>query len=364
MSKHLVIAAGGTGGHLFPAQALAETMLKRDWRVSLATDDRGLRYATAFPDAVARIELRSASPARGGLTAKLAVPTAVARGVGQAWSRFRADRPSVVAGFGGYPSLPAMAAAVALRLPRLIHEQNGVLGRVNQLLCKRVHKVACSVWPTELPAGVDAVHTGNPVRGAVRAMAGTPYVPPSAEGPIHLLVIGGSQGARVLSEAVPVAVAHLEKPLRRRLVVSHQARAEDRDMVAEAYRLAGVEATVETFFEDVPERLAAAQLVVSRAGASSVADITAIGRPSILVPLAIAVRDEQTANARGLVAAGGAILATEDEFDPERISELLHYVLDFPDRAAEMAEAARAAGKPDATDALAALVETLGEERR
>lgn len=361
MSKHLVIAAGGTGGHLFPAQALAETMLERGWRVSLATDVRGLRYATAFPEEVARIELRSASPSRGGITAKLAVPTAVMRGIAQAWSTFRSDCPSVVAGFGGYPSLPAMAAAVALRLPRLIHEQNGVLGRVNQILASRVHKVACSVWPTELPAGVDAVHTGNPVRYAVRAEVGRSYKPPTADGPIALLVIGGSQGARILSQTIPVALAHLPIDMRRRLRVSHQARAEDLEMVTEAYRLARIEAEAAPFFDDVPERLAAAHLVISRAGASSVADITAIGRPSILVPLAIAVRDEQTANARGLVAAGGAILATEDELEPERISELLHYVLDFPDRAAEMAEAARAAGKPDAAETLAALVEELAD---
>lgn len=358
----LVIAAGGTGGHMFPAQSLAEEMLRRGWRVRLSTDDRGARYAGGFPPAVERQVVSAGTFARGGLT-KLAAPFQILAGVATAVRRMRRERPACVAGFGGYPALPAMAAAWMLGRPRLIHESNGVLGKVNELFARRVDRVACGVWPTDLPAGTAAEHTGNPVRAAVAAVAGAPYRAPGDGQRLDVLVIGGSQGARILSQQVPAALARLPADLRERLRVSHQARAEDRAAVVNAYSESGIEAVVQPFFDDVPERLVDAQLVISRSGASSVADIAAIGRPAILIPLAIAKRDEQSANARGLAAAGGAVVVPEREITPERLSAEVSAILDDPARAAGMAAAALTQGRPDAASRLADLVEELAARR-
>ena len=354
----LLIAAGGTGGHMFPAQALAEAMIAKGWRVKLSTDARGARYAGGFPKAVEIVELSSATFARGGLLAKLAVPFRIAGGVTAAlWSSLR-DKPDVVVGFGGYPSIPALTAAWVLRRPRMIHEQNGVLGRVNTLFAKHVDKVACGTWPTALPAGVEAVYTGNPVRAAVLERAGAGYIAPG-DYPMQLLVIGGSQGARILSQAVPMAVAALPEGLRRHLRVAHQARAEDLPAVVQAYADAGVRAEVEPFFTDIPRRLSEAQLVISRSGASSVADIAVIGRPSILIPFAAATGDHQTANARGLCEAGAAIMLREDQLDAAALWTQIAAVLDNPQAAEQMARKAQAQGRPDATMRLVALVEAL-----
>ncbi len=345
----LVIAAGGTGGHMFPAQSLAEAMLAEGWRVKLSTDVRGNRYSGGFPDAVTREVVSSATLARGGLFAKAIAPFKVLAGIFAARRAMKADPPTVVVGFGGYPAVPAMGAAYALKLPRMIHEQNGVLGRVNGLFAARVETVACSVWPTELPSDANAVHTGNPVRGVIRERAGAAYQ--SMEGALRVLVIGGSQGASILSQEVPKALAALPKDLRARLKISHQARDADFDAVVEFYREQGIKADVQPFFEDVPVRLEAAHLVISRSGASSVADIAAVGRPSILVPLAAAIRDEQTANARGLVEAGAAVLIREDEL-ASKLTDAAASILGDPERAAAMADAAKGQGRPDAADRL------------
>ncbi len=356
----LIIAAGGTGGHMFPAQALAEEMLAKGWRVKLSTDDRGARYSGGFPEAVAREVVRSATTSRGGVLAKFLVIPKIASGVFGAWRMMRKDRPSVVVGFGGYPAIPAMSAAWLLRLPRMIHEQNGVLGRVNNVFVKRVDLIACSVWPTELPDGVEAIHTGNPVRNVVLAKAGAAYKPPG-DFKMQLLVIGGSQGASILSKTVPAALKLLPAALQKRLNVAHQARDADHDLAVKEYAALGIEATVKGFFDDVPTRMENAQLVISRAGASSIADITVIGRPSILVPLAIAVRDEQTANARGLLDVGGAIVIQEQDFSAENLAARVGEILSDPDKATEMAAAALSLGRPGATQKLAAMVETLNK---
>jgi UDP-N-acetylglucosamine--N-acetylmuramyl-(pentapeptide) pyrophosphoryl-undecaprenol N-acetylglucosamine transferase len=355
----LLIAAGGTGGHMFPAQALAEAMIARGWRVKLSTDARGARYAGGFPQAVEIVQLSSATFARGGIVAKLAVPFKILGGVVAAlWSSLR-DRPDVVVGFGGYPSIPALTAAWILRRPRMIHEQNGVMGRVNTIFARRVDRVACGTWPTALPEGVAGVHTGNPVRGAVLDRAGAGYIAPG-DYPMEVLVIGGSQGARILSDVVPAAMAALPDGLRQHLRVAHQARAEDLAAVIEAYANAGIRAEVEPFFTDIPRRLSEAQLVISRSGASSVADISVIGRPAILVPFAAATGDHQTANARGLVDAGAAILIPENRLDVGTLSAQMAAVLQDPVAAAQMARNAQGQGLPDATERLVALVEELG----
>jgi UDP-N-acetylglucosamine--N-acetylmuramyl-(pentapeptide) pyrophosphoryl-undecaprenol N-acetylglucosamine transferase len=358
----LVIAAGGTGGHMFPAQALAETMLARGWRVKLSTDARGARYTGGFPPGVEIEVISSATFARGGLIARALVPLRVAGGVIKSVWRMMLDRPSVIVGFGGYPAIPAMAAATILRKPRMIHEQNGVLGRVNQIFARRVDLVACGTWPTTLPEGVEGHHTGNPVRAAIHDRAGAGYIPPG-DYPMSILVMGGSQGARILSDVVPPALAALPSDLLRHVRVSHQAREEDIERVAAFYAENGIDADVEPFFHDVPKRMSEAQLVIARAGASTVADLTVIGRPSILVPLAAAIRDEQTANARGLVQADAAILMPESHFHVETLAEHVTSILSNPQAAEHMARAALSVGKPDAAEDLAGMVEYLATKK-
>lgn len=358
----LLIAAGGTGGHMFPAQALAEAMVRRGWRVKLSTDARGARYAGAFPAQVPVEQVASATFARGGVLAKLAVPFRLAGGMVSAIARNLFDRPAVVVGFGGYPTIPALASALALGVPRAIHEQNGVMGKVNRVFARRVHAFACGTWPTDLPPGVQGTPTGNPVRAAVVERAGAPYIPPG-DYPMSVLVIGGSQGARILSDLVPAAFAALPESLRRHLRVAHQARPEDADRVTEAYERAGIEAEVAPFFADVPRRLAECQLVISRSGASSVADISVIGRPAILIPYAAATGDHQTANARGLTEAGAAILIPETAASVATLSSQIALVLDNPEGAVQMARAALAEGIPDATARLVTIVEKLAGPR-
>ncbi len=358
MAPLLLIAAGGTGGHMFPAQALAEAMVAKGWRVKLSTDARGARYAGGFPAVVQVVEMTSATFARGGVLAKLAVPFRIAGGVaGALWSMVR-DQPAVVVGFGGYPSIPALVAAWVLRRPRMIHEQNGVLGRVNAVFARRVDMVACGTWPTALPVGVVGTHTGNPVRQAVLDRAEAGYIAPG-DYPMDLLVIGGSQGARILSDVVPAAVASLPEAVRGRLRVAQQAREEDLARVVAAYGAAGIAAEVAPFFADIPRRLSEAQLVISRAGASSVADISVIGRPSILIPYAAATGDHQTANARGLVDAGAAILIPESLLDAGSLAAQMASVLSHPEAAAAMSRKAKGQGLPDATQRLVSLVESL-----
>ena len=357
----LIIAAGGTGGHMFPAQALAEAMLEKGWRVKLSTDARGARYTGGFPDAVEVSVVGSATFARGGIAQKLTVPFRILAGVGAAkWRMFR-DRPTVVVGFGGYPAIPAMSAAWALRIPRMIHEQNGVLGRVNQLFAKRVDQIACGTWPTELPGSVEGIHTGNPVRAAILEHAGAPYIPPG-DYPMSILVMGGSQGARVMSDMVPPAIAALPQELRRNIRVSHQARPEDLERVQKYYDSELIQADVQTFFDDVPRRMVDAQLVISRSGASTVADVSVIGRPAIWVPYAGAIRNEQTANARGLVDADAAVLIPESKLDPATLSEQMMVILTTPDVGKRMSQNALTQGNPHAAETLADLVSQLAGE--
>ena len=356
----LIIAAGGTGGHMFPAQALAEAMLRKGWRVKLSTDARGARYTGGFPHVVQIEQVASATFARGGLSAKIATPFLITGGTLAAVWKMLLDRPAMVVGFGGYPSIPALAGATILRCQRMIHEQNGVLGRVNQIFAARVHGVACGTWPITLPEGARGHHTGNPVRAAVIKREGAPYIPPG-DYPMNVLVMGGSQGARILSDVVPQAIAQLPASILDKLRVAHQARDEDLDRVTEFYAKHGIDADVKPFFQDIARRMSEAQLVISRAGASSVADIAVIGRPAIFVPFAASIRDEQTSNARGLVAADAAILIPESRLAPDTLAEQIEAVLSNPEAAVKMAHAALAMGRPDATDRLVELVEELAD---
>lgn len=357
----LLIAAGGTGGHMFPAQALAEEMLHRGWRVKLSTDPRGARYTGGFPHSVQVEVVESGTFSGRGAIAKLKVPFQIVLGTFSAWRKMRKDPPAVVAGFGGYPALPAMIAASLSKRPRMIHEQNGVLGRVNKAFAKHVNRVACGTWPTELPEGIEAFHTGNPVRGAVREKCGASYIPPG-DWPMNLLVMGGSQGARILSNVVPAAVALLPGNIKLQLRVTQQARPEDAGDVIARYEELGIDHEVSDFFRDIPRRLSEAQLVISRAGASSVADIAAVGRPSILIPLAIATDDHQTANARALASSGAAIVVQETQLNAETLADLIKTVLADGEGAQHMALAAAAQGKPDAAVLLADMVEDLAKQ--
>lgn len=346
---------------MFPAQALAEEMLARGWRVTLATDARGARYAGGFPDAVERQATPAATFAQGSAWTRATAPLAIAAGALATIRAMRRDRPAVVAGFGGYPALPAMIAAKALGLPCLIHEQNGVLGRVNRAFAARVDVVACGTWPTPVPAGARAVHVGNPVRSAVLAEAGAPYPVPGA-GPVGLLVIGGSQGAGLFGRVVPAALALLSGDLRARIRLAQQVRPEDMDRVTATYGEMAIAAELRGFFDDVPARLASASLVVSRAGASSIADITVVGRPAVLIPYAAAMDDHQAANAAGLVSAGGALMIREAQLTAEGLAGHIAAILGDPEGAQAMAAASLAQGRPAATTDLATLVEELAEK--
>jgi len=354
-NRTVVLAAGGTGGHLFPAEALARVLTERGWRVILATDTRGDQYAADFP-AAERLALEAA-------TFKLSNPIGMVRG----WLRIRAGvkrarrayvrlRPSVVVGFGGYPSLPALLAAKQARIPRLIHEQNAVLGRVNRYLSKRVDKVACA-FPIlrRAPGKLKPMVVGNPVRPEIRALYDQPYVLPG--GVFTLLVTGGSQGAKLLSETVPAAVAMLPEALRLSLRVEQQTRMDSLDFARRTYTKAGVEAEVAPFFRNMAKRLSSAHLVIGRAGASTVSELAVAGRPSILVPLAIAADDHQTYNAELLAEASAAVILTEKKFTPQKLAEVLEGLLTTPHVLDKMAEGAHAAGRPDAAERLADLVE-------
>ena len=349
-----VVAAGGTGGHLFPAEALARALADRGWRIVLATDARGAQYAADFP-AEERLALEAATFKAGDPVGMARGLARIAAGVMQARSAFARLNPAVVVGFGGYPSLPALLAAG--RTPTLIHEQNAVLGRVNRFLAPRVRAVACA-FPTLEKASPKvkgrAVVVGNPVRPEIAAMADEPYAAPTGE--LRLLVTGGSQGARLLSDMVPAAVALLPEDLRLRLRVEQQTRAESIDAARRTYAEAAVEAEVAPFFRDMAGRLSRAHLVVGRAGASTVCELAVAGRPSVLAPLAIAADDHQRFNARLLADAGAAEVLAERDLTAERLSDILRTLLADRPGLARRAAAARSVATPDAAARLADLV--------
>ncbi|MBC7668608.1 MAG: undecaprenyldiphospho-muramoylpentapeptide beta-N-acetylglucosaminyltransferase [Gemmatimonadaceae bacterium] len=357
MSKLVVVAAGGTGGHLFPAQALAETLKGRGWRVVLATDERGALYADKFP-AEERLALSAATAKAGDPIGMIKAGFAVTQGVLQAKAAFKRLNPAVVVGFGGYPALPALLAAVTEGRPTVIHEQNAVLGRVNRFLASRATEVACA-FPTlekAKPRVKARAHVvGNPVRPEIRALYEVPYLPPEVQ--LRLLVTGGSQGARLLSELVPEAIAKLPEEMRGRLKVQQQSRPESMESARRIYANAMVDCEVAPFFRDMAGRLRQAHLVIGRAGASTCCELAVAGRPSILVPLKIAADDHQRFNAQLLEAAGGAAVCLEDELTVDAMAGALNALLKDPARLGRMAVGARSVATPDAAEKLADLVE-------
>jgi UDP-N-acetylglucosamine--N-acetylmuramyl-(pentapeptide) pyrophosphoryl-undecaprenol N-acetylglucosamine transferase len=356
-SKVAVLAAGGTGGHLFPAQALAEALIARGWRIVLATDDRGAGHSDRFP-AERQIVLSAATAKPGDPIGMVRAGLAIAQGVLQARAAFRLIDPAIVVGFGGYPSLPALIAAITQGRRTVIHEQNAVSGRANRLLAPYVTTVACA-FPTlkKASAAVQAraIVVGNPVRPEIRALADKPYEPPTDE--IRLLVTGGSQGARLISELVPAAVRKLPEALRAKLKVQQQTRAESMEGARKTYADALVQAEIAPFFRDLAGRLGQAHLVIGRAGAGTVCEIAVAGRPSILIPLKIALDDDQGQNARLLADAGAAEIAREDGLTQPIMTAALKTLLSNPARLTKMAAAARSVARPDAADRLADVVE-------
>jgi UDP-N-acetylglucosamine--N-acetylmuramyl-(pentapeptide) pyrophosphoryl-undecaprenol N-acetylglucosamine transferase len=353
----IVVAAGGTGGHLFPAEALSAALAQRGVTVDLATDERATRYGATFPARATHI-IPSATFRRSDPLTFFTAPLSIIRGALRASSLLGQLKPAAVIGFGGYPTVPPLMAACRLRIPTLIHEQNGVLGRANRLLAPFVQAIATS-FPNVLDSrpklAAKATRTGNPVRPAVVAAAKIPYTASTA-GPFQLVVFGGSQGARVMAEVVPAAIELIPIALRTQLVIIQQVRTEDTARVKEIYARLGVTAEVETFFANLPARIAAAHLVVGRSGASTVAELAAIGRPGILVPLPHALDQDQAANAAVLEKAGGAVRIDQSAFTPKWLAAEIAMFASEPRRLAAMAEAARLTGVIDAADKLADLV--------
>jgi UDP-N-acetylglucosamine--N-acetylmuramyl-(pentapeptide) pyrophosphoryl-undecaprenol N-acetylglucosamine transferase len=364
MLRPVAIAAGGTGGHLFPAEALAAALAARGQRVALFTDARtAARLGPGFAAAETHVIPAEGLAGRGLARAPRAV-AALARGTVAARNVLGRVGAAAVVGFGGYPSVPPVVAARTLPRPRrpaiLLHEQNAVLGRANRFLAPFADLVALSFAATAaVPSGVPKRLTGNPVRPAIAALAGCGYAPPRPAGPIRLLVLGGSLGARVFAEVVPAALAALPGSIRARLSLAMQARAEDAGRVEASLAGAGIAATVSPFFADVAERLAAAHLVIARAGASTVAELACAGRPAILVPLPGAIDDHQAANARALAEAGGARVMPQAALTAEALAEAVATLAAEPGRLAAMAEAAGRVGAADAAERLADAVLSL-----
>lgn len=356
-----ILAAGGTGGHMFPARALAEALLERSWRVALVTDKRGGGFGESLPEVETR-QVRAGAVAGGGFFGKVKGIINLLLGTTQAISFMTQRRPDVVVGFGGYASIPALMAAAQLRRPILLHEQNAVAGRANRLMAGKASLIATAYDKVKGLSEKEAAKTrfiGNPVRPAIQAIGAQPYEAPGESGPIRLLVVGGSQGARVFNEIVPAALALLPAELRERLELSQQVPGEGREEIAAHYQGIGVSATLETFFEDIPERLAAAHLVIGRAGASTIAELSAAGRPAILVPFPSAADDHQTANAQAFSHQGGGWVMPQSGLSPEKLAQRLGELFTRPSVLSQAAAAALALGRPDAATRLAEVVETV-----
>ena len=354
MSHRIALAAGGTGGHLFPAVALARELLARGHGVTVLTDPRGAKF-----DAGVQVRSVPATRLAGGLFAKLAGALQMLRGVAAAAWYLKRDRVDLLVGFGGYPSVAPVLAAKLVGVPVILHEQNAVLGRANARLAKYAKLVATS-FPEVAGLGGKAQRlTGNPVRWEAAAARSQPYVASADDAPFGLLVFGGSQGASVFSDVVPAACALLPESLRARLRVTQQARPADVAATEAAYQALGVTAEVAPFFQDLPARMAVSHLVVARAGASTIAEVLAIGRPAVLVPYPHAMDDHQTANAQAVDEAGGAWLMPQPAFTPEALARRLETLLTLPECTEKVAVNAHALGRPDAAAHLADVAESV-----
>lgn len=354
--RPILLAAGGTGGHLFPAEALAEVLIQRGHRVALVTDKRvaGSDWASRFPGDVHMLTAGTVTGA--SLMAKVQGGFRLLMGLKQAWSLLGEINPRAVIGFGGYPTVPPVMAATFRKIPTIIHEANAVMGRANRFLAPRVTSIATG-FPLSEPEFADkTVFTGNPVRRPVLLAASKDYDRPQPGGQLRLLVFGGSQGARVMSDVVPGALQHVPEALRARLHITQQARDEDINRVSKMYAALGIAHEVQSFYDDLPHRIAAAHLVIARAGAMTVSELAVIGRPGILVPLPGALDHDQAENAAIIAEAGGAIPIAQEVFTPVSLAELLERLANQPERLERMAHDAKKVGISDASARLASHV--------
>jgi UDP-N-acetylglucosamine--N-acetylmuramyl-(pentapeptide) pyrophosphoryl-undecaprenol N-acetylglucosamine transferase len=360
MSKGIVmLAAGGTGGHLFPAEALAHQLKERGYAVHLVTDSRAERFAGKFPADEIHIVASATIGSKNPISVARALIT-LWQGTRAAKALMRRIKPVAVVGFGGYPTVPPLMAASALGLPTVIHEQNAVMGRANKMLASRVKAIAGGFLPETGGAfAAKTVTTGNPVRPAVLKAAAQPYVPSAGSNPFRLVVFGGSQGAQFFSSAVPTAVTLLAPELQTRLVVTQQARPEDADGVKACYAKLGVAAEVSPFFTDMAARIGAAHFVICRSGASTVSEVSVIGRPALFVPYPFALDHDQAANAALLVEKGGAKVVPQSKLSAEKLADILKKAMEEPQTLLATAHAAKEAGIPNAANLLADLVEAI-----
>ena len=358
VKRPAVLTAGGTGGHMFPALALAEELARRGRRVVVFTDDRGKNYAEKIAG-IESIVVPSASPARGGPLGRVGFLATLARGAFVASRLLRRLRAEIVIGFGGYASFPAGFMAGRYRLPLVLHEQNGYLGLANRKLARKAQAIGIAFPKVAgMPATTaEIAQVGNPVRPAFLDIREQPYAASNANEPLRLLIMGGSQGARIFSEVIPAAIGKLDRELRSRLDITQQCRPEDLARVQDTYAKLGVKAALKSFFDDVPARLGAAHLVICRAGASTVAEITVAGRPAIYVPYPHAADDHQRYNAEAVAAAGAGWAIAQPEFTADALAARLVELAHRPQELVQAAAAARAFAKPDAAKALADLVE-------
>jgi UDP-N-acetylglucosamine--N-acetylmuramyl-(pentapeptide) pyrophosphoryl-undecaprenol N-acetylglucosamine transferase len=361
VTRHFVLAAGGTGGHMIPAHALAEELRKRGHHVALVTDERGAKIPGLFEDV--QVHVMPAGRLGGGPVGWVRAARSIWAGRAMAMRLYDVFKPSAVIGFGGYPALPALLAAKKAGVPSAIHEQNAVLGRVNRFVAGQVNAIALGMPDTQR---IKSAHkskshlVGNPVRDEVLALRDQPYPSITADSVFRVLVIGGSQGAQILSDIVPDGLAMLPPNLRRRLQVTQQCRPEDIDRVRERYAELGIPADLATYMTDLPERLAWSHLMIARAGASTLAELQAAGRPSILIPLPGATDDHQTANCAELVAAGGARMISQTQFSPAELAKQMQRLGLEPEGLIAAAKRAWSCGRPHAAKDLADLVEGLG----
>ncbi|MBJ3783759.1 undecaprenyldiphospho-muramoylpentapeptide beta-N-acetylglucosaminyltransferase [Devosia sediminis] len=358
--KTFVLIAGGTGGHLFPAMALAQELIRRGHAVELMTDHRVEHYGAEFP--ARQIHIIPAATPTGANPLKMAgAGVTILRGIHTAWRKLRKVRPDAVVGFGGYPTFPPFIAANLLGIPGILHEQNAVMGRANRALARFADILAMSFPETRFAdqRHLEKVLTGNPVRDRVRPLVGKPYPALEANGPLRLVVTGGSQGARALSDIVPAAIALLPDGLRSRLQIVQQARREDIDRVTESYRQSRTSVELAAFIPDLPERIADAHLVICRAGASTVAELCVIGRPAILVPLPGSIDSDQKYNGLFMQEGGGGWVAEQATLSPQSLATRLHELLTDPAQLINAAAAAQTLGQPRAVEKLADLAEML-----
>jgi UDP-N-acetylglucosamine--N-acetylmuramyl-(pentapeptide) pyrophosphoryl-undecaprenol N-acetylglucosamine transferase len=358
--RTFVLSAGGTAGHLYPAQALAGELMRRGEKIVVMTDSRFKNYATAFPGAVIET-VPSAAFSDRSMLGLLAAPFEIAGGIVMSLVKLTRIRPAAVVGFGGYPSVPVMLAAIVTRIPTAILTPDALLGRANRLVMNQVNLIAANLPLVRFVPKDDSrvLYTGNPMRPEVEALSGAPYDQPTSNGPLRLLVFGGSQGARAFSEIVPPAIAMLSKDMRTRLEIVQQCRVEDLDAVKAAYVACGVKAELAAFFGDLPTRMAWAHLVIARSGAGTVSELALIGRPAILVPLPHALDDNQTPNADALANAGGGWRIRQSELTPKKLADMLTDAFASPVELAQRAAAARKIARPGGTARVADAVQAL-----